>query len=85
MLLGDKYVGIMPELLGRWFSRPPKQRTVTQPPLDPNSPHSDTKSHQRQHLIWLSIATAKVMNMETWSVVTMTSVRTSGSTWSVCT
>ena len=35
-------VGVMPELLGRWFSRPPKQPSMTQPALDPNSSHGAT-------------------------------------------
>ena len=34
-------VGVMPELLGRWFSRPPRlTTTTTHPASDPISPHS---------------------------------------------
>lgn len=32
-------VGIMPELLGRWFSRLPEQPTDTQPASNPNPSH----------------------------------------------
>ena len=73
-------VGIMPELLGRWFSLPPKQSTVTQPPLDPNSPHSDADEEPSTSTPDL-VKYRYCQGDEYGDMVCCAS----GSTWSVCT